>query len=394
MVTACLALGVSSYPSNNEEATTLTLDLLKESLESIENENEQRSLPEEQILVAEDDNTKAIIEKIKAINDGLKRPNRRPQINWNTQPSTGGSYTLDKEILEKLQQIIASDAGSYQTKQNPTSPSLPSLPFQFQWPFASFFPLLIRDPLLSILNGGGWSNFIEYGQMADVCNRKQKSLDDENIERNDISTTADVSSLLALDPAVEYNSRKARAIKKRTVSQGSIVQELDNAKNIKKVVSLKPNTTRKPLKEDNSEDTKTSGDGSLRFPFGDFTWFGNKKPVSPTPGFFINRLKVRKGGVAIAGPGGVATAGRGGAAIVGPGGLAYTQPGGLAVAGPAARVVALSPEIDLSSVVTRLQEQAATDGSVPHLLKAIPEGKVVATGPVVYYHSNSNPDAI
>lgn len=83
----------------------------------------------------------------------------------------------------------------------------------------------------------------------------------------------------------------------------------------------------------------------------------------------------------------MATAGKGGAAIVGPGGLAYTQPGGLAVAGPSSRVVALTSDVDLSSIVTRLQQQqAATDGSVPRLLEAIPEGKIVAIGPTIYYH--------
>ncbi|XP_054264027.1 uncharacterized protein LOC128987286 isoform X2 [Macrosteles quadrilineatus] len=47
---------------------------------------------------------------------------------------------------------------------------------------------------------------------------------------------------------------------------------------------------------------------------------------SPKDTFFprFAKLKVRKGGVAIAGPGGIATAGSGGTAIVGPGGTAYT----------------------------------------------------------------------
>lgn len=397
------------------------------------------------------------------MNDALKKPGKRPQINWNTQPQSE-SYIMDKDVLEKLQQIIASGKEySYKNKVNlqddnteseiedfrhsrqletqllgnpglsmmslPYMTSIPVLivpsstpsmygynpmnsmpfkqtqftnilnqlnqpgyqtrqgiegvspsPFQWQWPFSSLFPILIRDPFLSIMNGGGWSNFFQTGQEADIC-RRQRFADDENIQNNVINSKV-------LNSINSINTRQGRAIKKRTVLHQNSQQEVDNTKKTKKIFSTKPFTTRKPVKQAYTEpeqDTKTADDGDLRFPFGDFTFFGNRKPVAPSPGFFINRLKVRRGGVAIAGPGGVATAGRGGTAIVGPGGLAYTQPGGLAVAGPAARVVALSSDADLSSIISKLQKQ---DGSVPRSLQPIIEGKVVATGPVIYYHPN------
>lgn len=403
------------------------------------------------------------MEKIKAINDALKKPNRRNQ--WNTQHQTGGDYILDKETLEKLQQVIASgklnsyannvqqreeesntinnenlydtrysrqlaslfarnqaqmavvptsyimnmpvlvmpsmknmygygnamDYGAkIQTKEGPspspfpTFPTLPTLP-TFEWPFASFFPILIRDPLLSIMNGGGWNNFIEYGQSADVC-RKQKSNDENNKEVNenhdDFKTAGNI-----LYPTGETKSRQKRAVKKRTVSNGSQLQDIDPAK-LNKFFSIKPTTTAKPAKQNSvKQDTKTTADDEdLRFNF--LNLFGNKYRQPTGPGFFINRLKVRRGGVAIAGPGGVATAGRGGTAIVGPGGLAYTQPGGVAVAGPAARVIALSSDADLTSIANRLQAQSIIDGSIPQLLQAIPEGKIVATGPIIYHHPN------
>lgn len=408
------------------------------------------------------DDTKKIVDQIKAINDAIKKPHKRPHINVNTQPETGGYYSLDKDVLEKLQQIIASgkinshknniklqddntvseiedlrhsremaaqltgnpglqmsspyltsipvlvmpspspvspsfgynNANSMQFRQTGMSSLLNSMqlsqpsyqtrqgfesPFQFQWPFASWFPILIRDPLLSVMNGGGWNNFIEVGQSADVC-RRQKSTEDENVQDNIIDDEEVLKSLNRM------NARQSRAVKKRTVSHQTRLQDVENTKKTKKIFSTKPLTTRKPVKQDYTEqDTKTVDEGDLRFPFGDFTLFGNRKPVAPSPGFFINRLKVRRGGVAIAGPGGVATAGRGGTAIVGPGGLAYTQPGGLAIAGPAARVVALAPDADLSSIISKLQAQ---DGSVPRSLQPIIEGKVVATGPVIYYHPN------
>lgn len=52
----------------------------------------------------------------------------------------------------------------------------------------------------------------------------------------------------------------------------------------------------------------------------------------------ILRIKVGRGGVAIAGPGGVASAGTGGTAIVGPGGSAFTEADGTAVVGPGAKL--------------------------------------------------------
>ncbi|KAJ8732307.1 hypothetical protein PYW08_015037 [Mythimna loreyi] len=433
----CSFLEVSSRPSNNEAATSD--DVLKEA--QIEQE---RSLAYDETNREVEDMSKEILDKIKAINDALKKPSKRNQYQWNA-PHQTGEYVLDKEILEKLQQVIASGklnqkpnkiqqqesntilnddidnsrysrqltsllsgnqaqiamipgpyimnmpvlvtpsinnmqsmysnyinpmeyATKLQTRQEgpspspfPTFPTLPSLP-PFQWPFASFFPVLIRDPLLSIMNGGGWNNFIEYGQNADVC-RKQKSNDpiveDVTKDEDDIDKTG--NSIIY--PTREGTSRQKRAVKKRTVAHGSQLQEIDHAK-LNKFFTLKPSsTTPKPSKREpaKTQDTKTVDDnnGDLRFPF--LNLFGNRPSPPPYgPGFFINRLKVRRGGVAIAGPGGVATAGRGGTAIVGPGGLAYTQPGGLAVAGPAAKIVALSSDADLTSVAHRLQEQNST----------------------------------
>ncbi|XP_066256900.1 uncharacterized protein [Euwallacea similis] len=97
-------------------------------------------------------------------------------------------------------------------------------------------------------------------------------------------------------------------------------------------------------------------------------------------GIFIHKLKVRKGGVAIAGPGGIATAGSGGTAIVGPNGVAYTHPDGLAIAGSGTKVVAVDPKIDLNEVI----KDSALNGTKHE--PNIRIGKVVAVGPVVYYN--------
>lgn len=90
-------------------------------------------------------------------------------------------------------------------------------------------------------------------------------------------------------------------------------------------------------------------------------------------GVIIKRLRVRNGGIAIAGPGGVATAGSGGTAIVGPGGIALTHPRSLTIAGPGARVYSVPKTTDLEKLA--LQSGRNLED----------EGVIVATGPIIYY---------
>lgn len=80
--------------------------------------------------------------------------------------------------------------------------------------------------------------------------------------------------------------------------------------------------------EDIEEETEEQADNKEdeKSPFG-FV-FGPKQQLQTFKegGLIIQRLRVRHGGIAIAGPGGVATAGSGGTAIVGPNGIAFTHP--------------------------------------------------------------------
>lgn len=275
----------------------------------------------------------------------------------------------------------------------------PSIPFQIPWPLAPFFPILIKDPLLTFIHGGGFNNLFEYGQSADVCSNKHVKSGKKSDEIDGLTLEDDQDVLQENDTDIKTIShREGRSIRKRTISNYAPKQNVDSRENRKsnkllknKIVKRKPQVHQVTVEEE--EDNYKKGnepEGDLRWPFGDYGWFGNKKPVAPSPGFFINRLKVRRGGVAIAGPGGVATAGRGGTAIVGPGGLAYTQPGGLAIAGPSAKVVALSGNTDLSDLVSKLHEAHTSETSFARRLTPIPEGKVVATGPVVYYHKTDD----
>lgn len=93
------------------------------------------------------------------------------------------------------------------------------------------------------------------------------------------------------------------------------------------------------LKETPLSSEETDGD-SEKGPFGNFfTPADALKQATEGGGLVIQRLRVRQGGIAIAGPGGVATAGSGGTAIVGPNGLAITHPRGLAIAGPGVSIL-------------------------------------------------------
>lgn len=376
----------------------------------------------------QEETAKDILEKIKIINENISKPKKK-HIAQSRVEGSEPQNALDEETLRKLQEMLkqgevklsiasVSDVDQTTAKARartlnpyeyaavsyqpillpypimgavmPASASYarqtPTLPFQIPWPLAPYFPILIKDPLLTFIQGGNFNSLFEYGQNADVCNRKHAKSDRHIFD--------DTPATLNHEHE-EVSTREGKAIKKRTIQTYSRDQDI---KTPKKVIKNKF-INKKPIAQEAveaTEDTDRKGtspdeeDGDLRMPFGDFGWFGNKKPVAPSPGFFINRLKVHRGGVAIAGPGGVATAGRGGTALVGPGGLAYTQPGGMAVAGPAARVVAVSEDTDMNDVISRLIRAQSVTGTAARKLDPLPDGKVVATGPVLYYHKDKH----
>ncbi|XP_055603859.1 uncharacterized protein LOC129752090 [Uranotaenia lowii] len=108
-----------------------------------------------------------------------------------------------------------------------------------------------------------------------------------------------------------------------------------------------------------------------------FGLFNRQSDAAPASGLVIQRLRVRQGGIAIAGPGGVATAGSGGTAIVGPNGTAITHPRSLTIAGPGAKIYAVPETVDLGQTINATTKQRSLS------LDAV----LVASGPVVYYRS-------
>lgn len=125
------------------------------------------------------------------------------------------------------------------------------------------------------------------------------------------------------------------------------------------------------------EEEQREPEGELKGPFATFLGAQKEQVIEALKqgGVIIQRLRVRNGGIAIAGPNGVATAGSGGTAIVGPGGIALTHPRSLSIAGPGARVIAVPETTDLEQLALRSNAR-----DLPL------EGIVVATGPVVYYN--------
>lgn len=145
-----------------------------------------------------------------------------------------------------------------------------------------------------------------------------------------------------------------------------------------KTVPSPPDThQQKATKSDEDVEMVKNPEGQFKGPFS--SYFNSQKEqvveALKSGGVIIQRLRVRNGGIAIAGPNGVATAGSGGTAIVGPGGIALTHPRSLTIAGPGARVIAVPESTDLQELALR---SSARDLSL--------EGVLVATGPVVYYN--------
>lgn len=302
----------------------------------------------------------------------------------------------------------------------------------WNWPGAGLFPIYIRDPFLQMYYAV--TNMVEYGQTAGnggPCKLtprpqgsrvKVNSKATQDVNDNDHQVTVEINKKEGIDVEIKENSfadniryldvedidvgdddlvkftinmPKSTISEAREFKQGDSKSEkmgwgefikLRNDTFLSHIASGKLESSfeskqeppvlhveeleDEPAESEKAEDINVSNQGSKKVFSKDNT--GN--------GIFIQKLKVRKGGVAIAGPGGIATAGSGGTAIVGPNGVAYTHPDGLAIAGSGTKVIAVDPSVDLNEVIK---------DSVLNGTRHVPNtrvGKVVAIGPVVYYN--------
>lgn len=250
---------------------------------------------------------------------------------------------------------------------------------QIQWPWQQFFPIIIKDPIMQMFNA--MTSMVEYGPTA-TCPGKESSEETNKKQAKSLPIKENSTQEVGKAPknpvvfTLNFETPPLKMDRNEKATKGET----------KRVTIKKPERVESPPDRDpevgddeiESEADDIILDSEIKKDDG-ILHNNNKKFFSKDntgSGIFIHKIKVRKGGVAIAGPGGIATAGSGGTAIVGPNGFAYTHPDSLAIAGTGSKVIAIDPSVSLSEVVNKTRR----DGSTPR------QGKVVAIGPVVYYN--------
>ncbi|XP_015835161.1 uncharacterized protein LOC100142057 isoform X1 [Tribolium castaneum] len=341
-----------------------------------------------------------------AMNQNVKKSELEAQTVNNVRNIVGNSQYLYNPYLQQYNPYL------YQQIQ-PTGRQGQWPP---QWPFAQYFPIIIKDPLMHMFNA--MTTMIEYGPQAGQGGNKCKHLEKKsreittkpklsynvvdngkgaeiyvsNEDDSNMTTVLEIEDLQIRDKPnlnLRRESKQNQEIKKtffyNTTDPLSnpLIQTLQITKS--EINSNDTSRQSPPIRDqelgedeieleelDKAEDVQVSHDGNKKL-------FSKDNTGS---GIFVHKIKVRKGGVAIAGPGGIATAGSGGTAIVGPNGFAYTHPDSLAIAGSGTKVVAVEPTINLATVVNDHKNKTRGQGhAAPSRL-----GKVVAVGPVIYYN--------
>ncbi|XP_022178271.1 uncharacterized protein LOC111039205 isoform X2 [Myzus persicae] len=177
-------------------------------------------------------------------------------------------------------------------------------------PWADYFPILIKDPLQTMMNS--FSEIIEYGPAADICrhgtadyaaptSEDANRLDGALVSSRTTRRMVGGGMVSAIRPETRRRSRRNTAAQRSEEEKGALLNHV------------------RPFKQT----TTTAAPEPSKL----FGWTPDKEATEHNgdTGPQIKRLVVRRGGVAIAGPGGIATAGSGGTAIVGPGGSAYSN---------------------------------------------------------------------
>ncbi|XP_060517951.1 uncharacterized protein LOC132696875 [Cylas formicarius] len=223
----------------------------------------------------------------------------------------------------------------------------------WNWPGANFFPIYIRDPFLQMYYAV--TNMVEYGPNAGqggpckLTPTRRNTAEAEKTVSFDTRTddaVLDMDDVIADDDDDEFRVtiREKDVARARESPDGMP----DAIRNVKQSVLSPPirdqtvyvdETDEQDLEEE-KQNINVSNEGSKKVFSKDNT--GN--------GIFVHRIRVRQGGVAIAGPGGIASAGDGGTAIVGPNGVAYTTRDGVAIVGKGTKVVGVDHD-DLMDMI-------------------------------------------
>jgi hypothetical protein len=258
---------------------------------------------------------------------------------------------------------------------------------QLRNPFASFFnqyfPIVIHDPFQSYYDS--FSNFIEYGEEADICS---KAKDHVRQGKDAVSDSQTYESSVTENNPEELKEQETKHIDSHSNEDQSHISR----KRRSTYAYFPSKFDKDPYSKSRRVNTKAATKFNIKKPFGHpnrhklttstlnkikqnkENLVQNSEAPEGYSGTNISTLKVRKGGVAIAGPGGIATAGSGGTAILGAGQSAYTtadgengrKSGGVAVVGPAHKMISVP------------------DSRESHLLNLPPGAKLLTTGPIVY----------
>lgn len=250
------------------------------------------------------------------------------------------------------------------------------------------------NPQHPLFNDKNIITIIEY-----VAEQPSDYLDSYRSNRQDFIRSKDVkkgdlpklskaeSNVTVIAGTKEKTKRKTTIASPNTLNTAKPKTQRDNDPNLRLFFKTKApvakesdsTTTVEPFKKTDVSDSIEEPEETDKGPFSGILNKEKETAIEALKqgGVIIKRLRVRNGGIAIAGPGGVATAGSGGTAIVGPGGIALTHPRSLTIAGPGARVISVPESTDLETLAL---QSTGRDFSG--------QGVLVATGPIIYYNSN------
>lgn len=340
--------------------------------------------------------------KVKRPNENISKPKRilirriihKPvDMNANLLANSLGMPEVQETIIDPVKRTVTTISqyppysGNDIINTQLRSPFSPLSQF-----FSQYFPVIIHDPFQSYYES--FSDLIEYGEDADICSKVK-----ENVRRQgkDMSLKSESQEIDSSNENQEDNIKETGSEQHRTRN------DQDHQTIVRRKRSTYAYYPFNVDKDKNHESRRMSDKSAMKFskkkPFGHKISSAmnkikeNKESVDQYPfgtegysGTNISTLKVRRGGVAIAGPGGIATAGSGGTAILGPGQSAYStvsvegkndrRSGGVAVVGPTHKIISV-PSIEES-----------------HLLNLPPGAKLLTTGPIVYMNPVDRPTTV
>lgn len=300
-------------------------------------------------------------------------PPKEMSVRYEKYPTPAHSFLVDPMIPSNLP-VMSTIYSPYLFNSIPQYYLPSDIQRQYPSPVAQYFPIVIRDPFQSILNY--FSDLIEYGPTADVCQRTFSQTPFSNLdESHSYSNRMSRSTRIALHKTL--NKHLVRKLHMRNDSPIDYSEQRhDNEKTfVKSTKGYLSRTKRNPSRREShnkfhSDHQLKRNDAMIK----KTNKAVEERPLTENPqkdrstdvGPQITKLIVRRGGVAIAGAGGIATAGSGGTAIVGAGGTAFTTPassGGVAVVGPGGKVIKVS---DLTNVLSgRADATVAATGAGP-----------------------------